>query len=88
MFGEHRNRATFLGVKRKFGIDIMYFIMLSCIFIITQSFIYMFWITVFTLIFITIVKCIIKSIYKKLKIRNNNNNIYEVELDDINENRV
>ena len=62
--------------------------MLSCIFIITQSFIYMFWITVFTLIFITIVKCIIKSIYKKLKIRNNNNNIYEVELDEINENRV
>ena len=88
MFGEHRNRATFLGVKRKFGIDIMYFIMLSCIFIITQSFIYMFWITVFTLIFINIAKCIIKSIYKKLKIRNNNNINYEVELDDINENRV
>lgn len=88
MFGDNRNRASFV-VPRKYYIDVMYFISLSCLYIYTQSCAYMFWFTILTIISCCMFSCILKCIHSIIFGRRNNNiRANEVELENINDNNV
>jgi hypothetical protein len=86
IFSRNRNTANSI-ISKKYCMDIMYFVSISCVFMCIQSIVYMFWFTILTIISCRIFSCILKCINNMIygrRIRREN----ELELGSIIDNNV
>ena len=80
MFNGNRNYI----IPRKYCIHIIYFISASCVYISSQSIIYMIWMIILTIIFIIIFCCLLKCFMKIILGNKKKRDVNEVEFENIN----